>query len=446
MIIPEFFSVDNHDGTYSAYTVRHLSAGTFSGNTELKSALLSGFIREIPDDAFAGCSSLQFVYGSEIARIGNNAFSGCTSLGEFKVSSTVTSIGENAFQGVNSIIVNASSKDVVFGAIRSGAKRITINVSGIAEDMSNVTLEVPDSVEYFELQGGRKNFSGLKIHSDAGTTVLNGITITNSNTTPLEISSELITLNQVSAHSDSYALLLKGVAPTISLYGTSKLISSTANAVVCRNVTFERISSIVSSKLEITGNLMTYGEPSNASSFSFVDRGQIVLLSADEYESYIKGSFNIILDANGGTVAQNNIAAYLGLKTGTLVYYKWDYNAPYYNVTNRSVAPVRITKGTDGLAFVYFHANLSSTDHPYLSNGYCNNYNMPSYNCSSEFNTSETAGTTPRFFRFDYYTSYFADYQMVFQFQRFENRESSSPVAASNDISNVQRWVRYRNS
>lgn len=663
VIIPEFFSVDNHDGTYSAYTVRHLSAGTFSGNTELKSALLSGFIREIPDDAFAGCSSLQFVYGSEIARIGNNAFSGCTSLGEFKVSSTVTSIGENAFQGVNSIIVNASSKDVVFGAIRSGAKRITINVSGIAEDMSNVTLEVPDSVEYFELQGGRKNFSGLKIHSDAGTTVLNGITITNSNTTPLEISSELITLNQVSVHSDSYALLLKGVAPTISLYGTSKLISSTANAVVCRNVTFERISSIVSSKLEITGNLMTYGEPSNASSFSFVDRGQIVLLSADEYESYIKGSFNIILDANGGTVAQNNIAAYLGLKTGTLptpvrehytfegwftssgmqvtqdtvldnmalnditlyahwrgnqhtvifdanidgatisessrvvtygnamgtmptasrpywhfdgwysernggvivldtttvvtdgdftlyghwsqnpvtdwvhesqvpagaqvveekwsysqafytestnsaldgwnqigsywqktnegstnyasfpngfdtghwiytnfakepyypydngttkrevnnqwsgfVYYKWDYSAPYYNVTNRSVAPVRITKGTDGLAFVYFHANLSSTDHPYLSNGYCNNYNMPSYNCSSEFNTSETAGPTPRFFRFDYYTSYFTDYQMVFQFQRFENRESGSPVAASNDISNVQRWVRYRNS
>ncbi|MBR0195011.1 MAG: InlB B-repeat-containing protein [Paludibacteraceae bacterium] len=327
VIIPEFFMVDNHDNSCSAYTVRHLSPATFSGDSEIKSVFLSNYIREIPSAAFAGCSSLQFVYGSEIAKIGDYAFSGCTSLGEFKVSPTVTSIGENAFQGVDSIIVNASSKDVVLGAIESGAKRITINISGIVEDMSNATLEVPDSVEYFELQGGRKTFSGLKIHSDAGTTVLNGITITDSTSIPLEISSEAITLNQVMVESPSYTLLLKGAAPTLSLYGTSRFVSSSVNAIVCRNVAFEKISSTVSAKLEVTGNLLAYGEPSNASLVSFPERGEIVPLTEDEFDKYIKGSFSVTFDANEGTVDENSMVAYIGSEIGALPIPERDYYA-----------------------------------------------------------------------------------------------------------------------
>lgn len=327
VIIPEFFVVDNHDNSCSAYPVRHLSPATFSGDSEIKSVFLSNYIREIPNAAFAGCSSLQFVYGSEIAKIGDYAFSGCTSLGEFKVSPTVTSIGENAFQGVDSIIVNASSKDVVLGAIGSGAKRITINISNIVEDMSNATLEVPDTVEYFELQGGRKTFSGLKIHSDAGTTVLNGITITDSTSIPLEISSEAITLNQVMVESPSYTLLLKGAAPTLSLYGTSRFVSSSVNAIVCRNVAFEKISSTVSAKLEVTGNLLAYGEPSNASLVSFPERGEIVPLTEDEFDKYIKGSFSVTFDANEGTVDENSMVAYIGSEIGALPIPERDYYA-----------------------------------------------------------------------------------------------------------------------
>ena len=318
VVVPEFISVDNKDDTYSAYTIRNLSPSTFSGNTEIKSVLLSSFIRDIPASAFAGCTSLQFVYGSEIRSIGDYAFDGCTSLGQFRVSSTIESIGENAFRGVDSIVVSASKKDVVFGAINSGAKHITINISAIADEMSNETLVIPDTVEYFELQGGRNSFNGLKIKSDAATTVLNGLSITGTTGIPLEISSETITLNQVIVESPSYVLLMKGNAPTVSLYGTSQFLSSSNNAVVCRNVTFNKIDSNVSAKLEIKGDLLYYGSLSNSTLINFPERGRIVPITAVEYEKYIKGSITLTLDANGGAVDESSLIAYIGTAVGTL--------------------------------------------------------------------------------------------------------------------------------
>ena len=318
VVIPEFISVDNMDNTHSAVTVRGLSEDTFKGNTDIKSVLLSNYIREIPASAFAGCTSLQFVLGSEINSIGSYAFDGCTSLGTFKVASSVTSIGENAFRGVDSIEVTASNLDVVMGAIRSGAKHITINVSAINEELENVTLEIPNTVETFELQGGRKDFSGLKIISNAGSTILNGINIKDSTSVPLTISSENITLNQVTVNAPNYVLLLKSIAPTIELYGTSVLKSSAENAVVCRNVVFKEIKSNVTAQLQITGNVLCCGTPVNTALLRFVDNGEIISITEEEYGNYIKGVVSITLDANGGAVEPTNITAYLGSAIGDL--------------------------------------------------------------------------------------------------------------------------------
>ncbi len=212
----------------------------------------------------------------------------------------------------------------------SGAKHITINISGIADEMSNVILEIPNTVEYFELQGGRNTFSGLKIKSNAGTTVLNGITITDSTGIPLEISSESVTLNQVIVESPSYVLLLKSNSPIISLYGTSRFISSSSNAMVCRNVTLDKISSNVSSKLEITGDVLNCGALNNASLISFPERGEIVYITEDDYDKYIKGSFNVTFDVNEGNAldtTQKTVyfgSAYGELPTPTRDYYSFD--------------------------------------------------------------------------------------------------------------------------
>ena len=127
------------------------------------------------------------------------------------------------------------------------------------------------------------------------------------------------------------------------------------------------------------------------------------------------------------------------------VYYKWDYNAPYANNTHRSIShKFRSTGVADNFWYGYFHANLSTKNHPYLDNSYCNNANMPSYNCSSEFNTSATAGPTPRFFRFKYYQASNNDYYKVFKYYKLESKESLSAVTETDLISNVQNWVQYR--
>lgn len=375
VVIPEFFSVDNQDNTSSAYTVRNLSAKTFNGNTELKSVLLSNYIRAIPDSAFAGCSSLRFVYGSEIETIGENAFAGCTSLGQFKVSSSVTSIGADAFKGVDTITVEAANAGVVSGAIKSGAKRITINISAIADEMQDVTLEIPDTVEYFELQGGRNTFKGLTIKSNAKTTVLNGVTITDTVKIPLEIDSEAVTLNQVIAESPSYVLLLKGSAPTVSLFGTSKLISASDNAVVCRNTKFDMIDTKITSELEITGDVLAYGTPQNAALISFPERGKIVPITAEQYAMYIKGSISVAFDANGGTVDASSKIAYIGTAIGTLPIPTRDYytfDGWYTEVDGGE----RITEDTiaSGFGTVTYYAH-------WKANGYTVSWN-PGTNCS----------------------------------------------------------------
>ena len=126
------------------------------------------------------------------------------------------------------------------------------------------------------------------------------------------------------------------------------------------------------------------------------------------------------------------------------VYYKWDYNASYANRTDRSISPYRLNSGTGGYAYWYFHANLSSTDHPYLGTSYCNNYNIPSYNCSSEFNTTALAGPTPRFFRFNYYTCLYIDYYRLFHYYKEDNQESFTQPTESSTVYNIVEWVQYR--
>ena len=126
------------------------------------------------------------------------------------------------------------------------------------------------------------------------------------------------------------------------------------------------------------------------------------------------------------------------------MYYKWDYSAPYATVFNRTISHIFRASGDGGYWYGYFHANLSATNHPYLDNAYCNSANLPSYNCSSEFNTYDTAGPTPRFFRFKYYTASYNDYYKMFQYYKIDKRESNSPVSETDMISNVQHWVQYR--
>lgn len=47
-------------------------------------------------------------------------------------------------------------------------------------------------------------------------------------------------------------------------------------------------------------------------------------------------------------------------------------------------------------------------------------------------------------YRFNYYTSSYTDYYKMFQYQKVENLESITSVTPDDTISNVQKWVQYR--
>ncbi len=130
------------------------------------------------------------------------------------------------------------------------------------------------------------------------------------------------------------------------------------------------------------------------------------------------------------------------------VYWHWMYNVGYANVTNRSISSKygSYFNGTATYSYQYFSAFKSSVNCPYLDNLYCCSQNVASYNCANVIpnDVKNALGSgTPRYFRFDYWTSYYTDYQKYYNYQKITNGESSTEVVNGGQISNAQKWVQY---
>ncbi len=135
----------------------------------------------------------------------------------------------------------------------------------------------------------------------------------------------------------------------------------------------------------------------------------------------------------------------------SFIYWHWMYNVQYAPVTNRAISHRSGSwdewgNAGSGLNYKYFYAFESAVDCPYLDNRYCCSQNIPSYNCGSVLPDKSSLGTgCDRFFRFDVYTSYYTDYEKVFQYQRITSGvESVSEVKDGGTISDVVKYVKYR--
>lgn len=88
------------------------------------------FIKEIPDDCFKGCISLDsFIFSdtpSELERIGENAFDGCESLTLFNLPRSVKELGDNAFANCPNLTEFYNSYDFVgeSGNVNEEAQRV----------------------------------------------------------------------------------------------------------------------------------------------------------------------------------------------------------------------------------------------------------------------------------------------------------------------------------
>lgn len=337
VIIPTYYAENGY-----SYKVVGIESGVFAGK-DIQCVMMGEYIDEIPAGAFYNCTALEEVSGY-FTKIGNNAFNGCTALENFMVSSVTTEIGTGAFEGVPSITVNAlcadaamakgeaeypdesgkaqteyamiCTQEVIHAAVQSGAESVTLDLSQVIEDIE-LTIEV-GNISSFTLRGGGKAYQNLQIQSDAAATVLEAFTVVNSMRTPLVISSDSLTLQNVYITSPGYVLLYSAVSPEIIRISDSKLVSQTGDAVVCRMLILSG-----NGTLNISGNVYVCGTAEDVESLNNTKRlsvtnGEIQAISETEYAQKIKGSVAINFDACGGTVSPDSKTINCGSAIGEL--------------------------------------------------------------------------------------------------------------------------------
>lgn len=367
VIVPSYISAGG-----KAYKVTSIEAGAFAGKN-VTSVGLSDYITEIPDGAFKNCKALKQVSG-RFTKIGSEAFSGCTELEDIHVSAAVTEIGADAFKGVKVITVKALdvrsaleeakllnpeldeenetdkaeltriarelTQSVIDSAINSGAESVTLDISEITDGIT-LTLNVP-AITYFELQGGGKTYKNLKLTSAAKTTSLRELIVTECDRIPLEISSDELELDAVSFEGTSFILLLSSENCTISLTRDNRFISSGEDCIVWNDPTIVSVDADNTvGVLYVNGNVYTCEENIIGISNMRQMSGELILITSEEFENYIKGSYKITLDANGGTVSTVDIIAYYGSEIGELPTPTRDYYTfeGWYTADGEPISP-----------------------------------------------------------------------------------------------------------
>lgn len=370
VVIPSYIAVNNNDGTFTSVKVTGIASGLFKNNKDIVAVQLGNFIDKIPDSTFEGCSSLKYVLSSGVTKIGNNAFAGCTSLNSFTVPKDITEFGENAFEGAPEIKAAASSADIAQAVASSGANKITLDISAIPDtESANMDFNI-GNITSFELQGKDKEYRGLSLKSDAETTVINGVTFTENTKTPMELSSENVTLDRVAADCSGYALVLKANETNLLLNRSINLMSTSENAVISKSVNLSNLSSSIVGKLNITGNMLVCGEVSGDRYITF-NNGEIKYITDEEYENYLT-SHKIIFDANGGTVSVSDKMASLNMAIGELPtpsrdYYTFDGWYTKANGGEKVTENTIMTSLTD--MTLYAHWTLNNCTVIYNANG-----------------------------------------------------------------------------
>ncbi len=306
VVVPQYLGANNLDGTYDPVVVTSFEANVFRDNKEIKTVILPMYITKIPAYAFEGCTNLETVIAYGVTEIGEYAFKDCTNLGKFVTKNSeetdtdnsediafsafmldnkVTTLGEGAFEGVNEIKVMAYDSNVADAAMKSGAKRITLDLTKLSDDYSG-EKSISSSTEYFKLIGGGKTFSGLKIKSDAKETFISNMTLTDNSDIPLELASETVTLARVTVeNAPGLALSLKAENTALKLYQTITLTSQSNNSVLSRNVSLSKANSGITGTLNFSGKYLVCGEIVNTGMLKYPEN--VKTISEDEYEKYL---------------------------------------------------------------------------------------------------------------------------------------------------------------
>lgn len=156
------------------------------------------------------------------------------------------------------------------------------------------------------------------------------------------------------------------------------------------------------------------------------------------YKNFAKSSYGAYDDGNTKREVSNSWAGY--------IYWHWMYDCGGANGSSTRAIYHKYGYGPDnGFLYQYFYAFASTNGNYSYDKYYCNSQVLTNYIVSDQKTSNAECGGATRWFRFDYYTSSYVDYQKVYQYQKVTTgNESTTQVTDGGEISNVQHYVRYR--
>lgn len=317
VIIPHF---DVQNG--KIVPVTGIAPNIFQG-TNITSVYLNADITEIPEGAFADCSSLRYIRGGAVESIGKDAFKNCTSLFEMTLPHTVTSLGVNAFQNVEALTVSVANASVFDAALASGVKKLSLDLSNLEGNIENRKIETPATMEYLFIDGGGQTLKNVSIKpaEDAvlDTLILTDITIENYSEIPLQLNSANVELGFTTISASGMGMKLDAEQTNLVLDGNNYLNTAGENAMLTKGVYFkqkENSSSV--GQLHATGNVLVYGTAYGTSQVKFDSEDHTIkYLNAEEYDSILNSKV-VYFDANGGAVDVTSKVCDFGAAIGTL--------------------------------------------------------------------------------------------------------------------------------
>lgn len=126
------------------------------------------------------------------------------------------------------------------------------------------------------------------------------------------------------------------------------------------------------------------------------------------------------------------------------IYWHWMYDSGTGNGTEyRAINNASEWGHDNGYWYGRFGAFTSTRGDYYSDIYYCNSKCITNYVIPERYAFNDCQGAT-RWFRFDYYGCSYTDYYKMFKYYKVESKESTSQVYATDLISDVQHWVRYR--
>ena len=329
VIIPEYFVVDNGDGTNKVIKVTGFTENVFKGNTNIKAVVLSDFITEIPAHAFEGCTSLMGVGAKSITSIGESAFKGCVNFYGAYVSSAITTLGPNAFENVYSLFVHAANSDVVKNAVNSGADNILLYLDEMKDGTGVSALRyqeliVPESTLIFVMNGYGSIFNDVTVVSKAKGTIINRADFVSTSGIPLQLYSSEAILNQVTTASPGLGLVMYADTTELGVQGTVKINVSGNNGILSRNLALYQSNDAVVGALQSNGKIFVAGTVDGEKLMSPAPE----IIGEDVFDKLLT-AYTVTFDPCGGSCNQLNKEVLGGdvvgeLPTPTREYYDFD--------------------------------------------------------------------------------------------------------------------------